>query len=193
MTHLRSSVWQSLTPARAYDTRDNSGKRILHVRYWMEAKAFSNVRGQIGYCGIWCGSCVVGNGTLKELTRRYEDLLRAYGLDHWGPEGFEFDRFTKDLQSIQGVSSCCGCRKGGGRGDCPLRQCALTKGLEGCHVCPDVETCEHKDDLEHMRSGALKAGLFVNTERADPAELIGRWTEDLRAQWPCSILFETDD
>ena len=24
----------------------------------MEAKAFENVEDQIGYCGLWCGSCV---------------------------------------------------------------------------------------------------------------------------------------
>jgi hypothetical protein len=45
-----------------------------------EKKAFENVKSQIGFCGIWCGSCVVGNGTLRELTRKFEEMTRAYGF-----------------------------------------------------------------------------------------------------------------
>ena len=40
-------------------------------------KAFDNIKGLIGYCGIWCGSCVVSNGALRELTQRYEKLLES--------------------------------------------------------------------------------------------------------------------
>ena len=47
------------------------------MRSTLKAKAFENVQGQIGFCGIWCGSCVVGNGTLKELTKRYEEIISA--------------------------------------------------------------------------------------------------------------------
>ena len=39
-----------------------------------------NVKDQIGYCGIWCGSCIVGNGALRELTRKYEDSGRRLPL-----------------------------------------------------------------------------------------------------------------
>lgn len=47
-------------------------------------KAFQNVRRQIGACGIWCGSCIAGNGTLRELTRTYRELTTSYSLDEWG-------------------------------------------------------------------------------------------------------------
>jgi len=60
-------------------------------------ESFEGVRGQIGYCGIWCGSCVVGNGALRELTRRYEELVRAYGLEGWAPGNFDFGEFKKGL------------------------------------------------------------------------------------------------
>ena len=40
--------------------------------------ALENVKNQIGYCGIWCGSCIVGNGTLRELTDKYKDLTETY-------------------------------------------------------------------------------------------------------------------
>lgn len=29
-------------------------------------KHFDSVKDQIGRCGIWCGSCVAGNGVLQE-------------------------------------------------------------------------------------------------------------------------------
>jgi len=44
-------------------------------------EALENVKGQIGACGIWCGSCAVGNGALQELSRRYGELLKGHGLD----------------------------------------------------------------------------------------------------------------
>ncbi len=37
------------------------------------AEAFDRVKAQIGACGIWCGSCAVGNGSLRELSRRFEE------------------------------------------------------------------------------------------------------------------------
>jgi hypothetical protein len=46
----------------------------------VKAGAYENVRAQIGYCGIWCGSCVVGNGALQELARQLESVLTAYAV-----------------------------------------------------------------------------------------------------------------
>jgi hypothetical protein len=46
-----------------------------------DREALENVKGQIGACGIWCGSCAVGNGALQELSRRYGELLKGHGLD----------------------------------------------------------------------------------------------------------------
>ena len=158
----------------------------------METQGFENVKDQAGYCGIWCGSCVVGNGTLKKLTKRYEDLVRAYGLDHWGPEGLDFDRFTEGLRLIKGISLCPGCRKGGGRDNCELRACALRKGKDSCNLCPAAEDCKHQEDLHRMRSGAQQAGLFVNTEEGDGKHMIEQWTAELRARWPSCILFTCD-
>jgi hypothetical protein len=154
------------------------------------ATAFENVKGQIGACGIWCGSCVVGNGTLEALTRRVEALFRAYGLDHWGPDDLDFGQLAAGLASIQRIPACSGCWRGGGRENCELRGCATQRGLEGCAECRDATRCERAEILQHMRSGARQAGLFVQTEVADRQQLVERWTVELRAAWPCSILFE---
>jgi len=47
----------------------------------MQSQSFANMKEQIGYCGLWCGSCIVGNGTLKELTKRYQKLIKGIGID----------------------------------------------------------------------------------------------------------------
>jgi len=38
---------------------------------------------------------------LKELTKRYEHLIRGYGIDKWGAKDFDGKEFIKGLTSIQ--------------------------------------------------------------------------------------------
>ena len=91
-------------------------------------EAFENVKAQIGPCGIWCGSCVVGNGALRELTRRYEELTVAYGLAEWAPRDFSYEEFSKGLASLRDMDPCPGCVRGGGREGCEIRACASNHG-----------------------------------------------------------------
>ena len=158
----------------------------------MDLKAFENVRDQIGYCGIWCGSCAVGNGTLQELPRRFEEIIKGYGLEAWVSKDFDFKEFSKGLVSIQATPICPGCRKGGGATGCEMKACASERGLNDCLECGLPETCENRDKLLRMRTGALDAGLIVKNEIVDPRELIEGWTEDLKNKWPANILFFGD-
>lgn len=156
----------------------------------MKTRAFDNVKDQIGCCGIWCGSCVVGAGVLAELTRRYGELAKSYGLDHWGPQGVDYEQFYEALKSIQEAPPCDGCLKGGGRDDCELRACVTAKGISDCAVCDAKAACGHADLLEHMRSGAIKAGLYVKEDDVPRDELLEEWTAILKSKWPFSLLFE---
>lgn len=155
-------------------------------------KAFENVRDQIGVCGIWCGSCIVGNGVLRELTRRYRDLITVYSLEEWGPRDVEYKELLKGLESIQNAPLCSGCLRGGGRENCEMRLCAESKRITGCYTCREIAMCKHSEALQHMRSGAIKAGLFVTTEDSDRSQLIRNWTAKLSTGWPCSVLFAND-
>ncbi len=155
----------------------------------MKARPFDNVRNQIGYCGIWCGSCVAGNGALRELTRRYEAIVRGYGLEGWASKDFSFEEFMKGLASIQSMPLCEGCLKGDGDPDCRIRACASEKKIDECSECEETSACTNIDKLEKMRTGALDAGLLVKTENVDRKELIRKWTSELKKKWPCSILF----
>ncbi len=154
----------------------------------MGNKPFGNVKNQIGYCGIWCGSCLVGNGILRELTRRYEKLIQGYGLKEWAPKDFDFQEFEKGLSSIQTVSSCPGCLKGGGKPDCEIRACASEKNISECSKCNQPSECKNAEMLKIMRTGAQQAGLLVKTEDVDRHKFIGKWMEEFKSKFPYFIL-----
>jgi len=156
---------------------------------FLRTEAFENVKNQIGFCGIWCGSCVVGNGTLRELTKKYETIIKNYDLEGWAPKDFDFKEFAKGLMSIQTMPLCPGCLKGGGRDNCEMKACASNKSINDCSECDQLEACKNLKILQKMRTGAQNAGLSVKTENADSQELIEKWTAELKSKWPCCILF----
>ena len=155
-------------------------------------KHFDNVKDQIGCCGIWCGSCVAGNGTLQELTKRYDAIIKNYGLEQWAPKDFDFKEFVKGLESLQTMPLCPGCLKGGGRDDCEIRACVKGKNLDDCSECGQPDNCDNQKLLETMQKGAREAGLMVKTENVDRNELLTGWTEQLKKMWPSSIIFQND-
>lgn len=150
---------------------------------------FQNVKSQIGYCGIWCGSCAVGNGALREITKKYEEIIKNYGLKEWVDGDFDFKEVEKGLSTLQSVVSCPGCLKGGGRDNCELKACAVTRHTADCTECSESKECTHTEILNKMRSGALQAGLFVKMEKVDRQRLIEEWADALRSKWPSCILF----
>jgi len=158
----------------------------------MKAKPFENVKDQIGFCGIWCGSCVVGNGILRELTKRYEEIIKNYGLESWAPKDFNFKEFLKGLTSIEAMPLCQGCLKSGGRDNCEMKACASSKKTADCSECDQPDACKNREMLEKMRTGALSAGLMVKTENVDRQKLIKKWTVELKNKWPLLILFLQD-
>ena len=158
----------------------------------MKAKAFDNVKNQVGYCAIWCGSCVVGNGALKELTKEFKHIIESYGVDKWGAEdqGFDGQELVKTLKSIQAIPVCPGCRKGGGATNCRIRACASSKKLVDCTNCEEFMTCENREALQKVRSGALDAGMSVKTDKdaTDQQELIEKWTAELTSRFPHRLI-----
>jgi len=155
----------------------------------MPLEAFESVKGQVGGCGIWCGSCALGNGSLRALIEGLETVLDSHGAEHWTPAEMDYGTFARGLESLKSAASCAGCRKNGGRDDCPLRSCSVERGLEDCADCPDFGSCENDELLQHMRTGAVEAGLFVRGPGQDRTELLDGWTVHLRTSWPSSILF----
>ncbi|HVP39087.1 MAG TPA: DUF3795 domain-containing protein [Candidatus Saccharimonadales bacterium] len=154
--------------------------------------AYRNVRGQLGYCGIWCGSCVVGNRALQELAEGLGRVVGAYGVKKWGPKELDGEQLDRALGALRGVPVCAGCRKGGGRENCGIRACATARGLADCTACRDTAGCPHAELLEHMRSGSKAAGMCVKTGPGPTRPLLAEWEARLKTSWPCCVLFHGD-
>jgi len=146
------------------------------------------VKNQIGYCGLWCGSCIVGNGTLRELTRRYEGLIKGYGINEWGAKDFDSEEFMKGLLSIQNLPICAGCLRGGGNDECKMRPCASKKKISECSECDNPMACRNSEALEKVRTGALAVGMVAKTRKGSQPRLVERWTADIKDKFPFCVV-----
>lgn len=155
----------------------------------MSINAFENVREQIGFCGIWCGSCPAGNGAILELTRRYEEIVKKYNLEKWAPKEFDFKEFMKGLTCIQATSLCPGCRNGGGNPMCKIRICALEKGVFNCSQCNQLVSCSNFEQLER-ENPKIKENL-QKIKNMGQKETIEHWFNELKVKWPHCILLCT--
>lgn len=151
--------------------------------------AFANVRDQIAYCGLWCGSCSVGNGMINELARSLEKSVKDYGIEEWGPKEIDYAGLHKGLASIQAMPPCPGCLKGGGRTNCEIRACATAKHLKECIGCTDAASCKNLKLLQHMRSGALGVGMMVKEKKGDRSEFLRKAEAELKRRPTSRMLF----
>lgn len=155
----------------------------------METIPFENVKNQIGFCGIWCGSCLGGNGAIPELARRFETIAEPSRLEKWVPKDFDLKEFVKGLSSIQKMSLCPGCRKGGGNPSCKIRICALGKGVVDCSQCVPLAECRDFDELEKSHP-KIREGL-MEIKNKGQAALIAKWMGELKNKWPHCVLLCT--
>ena len=77
----------------------------MEALFKLANNAFKNVKNQIGYCGIWCGSCVVGNGVLEKLTQKYDEIINNYDVEAWGPKDFDFQESDGTYGNRGGASA----------------------------------------------------------------------------------------
>jgi len=155
----------------------------------LEAKPFENVKNQIGFCGIWCGSCGAGNGAIHELSRKFEEIVKSYELEKWVPKGFDFREFMKGLTCTQAMPLCPGCQKGGGPSACKVRICALEKGMTDCSTCDQLIECKNFEQLEKNHP-KMKEDLMEIKGKPRP-ELMEKWMAELKNKWPHCILLCT--
>ena len=154
----------------------------------MDPKHFENVKNQIGFYGLWCGSCMVGNGTLKELTKRCEGLIKGYGVDEWGAKDFNSKEFMKGLASIQNLPMCPGCLKSGGNNECKIRPCASKKKISDCNECNEPTACKNLEALQKVRTGALGVGMLIKTGKGGQPQLKEKWTDEIRNKFPYCVI-----
>ncbi|MFX1299747.1 MAG: DUF3795 domain-containing protein [Promethearchaeota archaeon] len=153
----------------------------------MKVTPFENVKDQLGFCGIWCGSCPAGNSEIVELTRIYEEIVKKNKLEKWAPKDFDFNEFTKGLSSIQKMTICSGCHKGGGNPTCAVRICAQKRNILNCSQCDELSVCKNFKELEksHPR---IKEDL-KQIKNVELKKLVEKWTGELKGKFPSCILF----
>ena len=102
----------------------------------------------IAYCGLNCETCEARLATVNN-----DDALRQ--------------RVAKEWSELNGVEitaemiNCLGCRIDGVKTPycesfCPIRQCAMGKGLETCGGCGEMERCEKLGAITGNNADALK-------------------------------------
>ena len=132
----------------------------------MQEEAFNTVKDQAGPCGITCGTCVLGNGTIAETAAKTKSYIAGYGIKEWAPlvpGGAEIDwtETEKTLEWMTKYAGCQGCEKGGGPPDCTIRSCANEKGIQLCSRCSELDGCKKFDWLGDYAT-ALKQTLKEN-------------------------------
>lgn len=103
------------------------------------------------YCGL-CDDCQLGNPDFLQTVSHlgeYVKRLRANVWLHCFPngEGFSFPEFNKGLDWFLSHTECPGCQGGRGLEGCPVRTCAMARGLEHCYLCADLQPCDKFDFL----------------------------------------------
>ena len=102
----------------------------------------------IACCGLDCETCEARLATVNN-----DDALRAKVAKLWS-----------DLNGVEitpEMINCVGCRINGVRTPyceslCPIRQCALGRGVETCGDCSEMESCEKLGAITEHNSDALK-------------------------------------
>ena len=155
-------------------TRKGSG---VHSK--VELPAFGNVRDQLAYCGLWCGSCSVGNGLVNELARRCAESITDYGVHEWGTKEVDYEGLLKGLATLSKMDPCRGCIEGGGRTDCEIRACATGKGIAECSDCGLGKGCPNIRLIGAMRSGAKGVGMKVKATAGDREAVLRKWISEM--------------
>ncbi|MCW4051547.1 MAG: DUF3795 domain-containing protein [Candidatus Bathyarchaeota archaeon] len=112
----------------------------------MKEEDLKNICGQLGPCGIACGTCILGNGTVSETAINTKDYINECGVKDWSPmvpggSELNWEATEKTLNWLGKYAFCAGCGNGGGPPDCAISLCATGKGIQLCSQCDELDEC----------------------------------------------------
>jgi hypothetical protein len=124
---------------------------------------YAIVKDMVTPCGIKCGECLMGNGSLRETAIDLSKYLKMYDVASWasaipGGSDIDFKQLDQNLQWVQRSLKCPGCINGGGSPECPVRICSKEKGHTSCSQCVELMSC-HKFDWLGKKGEVLKNEL----------------------------------
>jgi hypothetical protein len=125
-----------------------------------------NVKDQVGPCGITCGTCFLGNGSVAKSAKTTFDYINMIGIKEWAPmvlggSDLDWEDTEKALNWMTNYAFCEGCEKGGGPPNCAIRICAKSKEFELCNECDELGNCTKFDWLGEG-AASLKQNLKEN-------------------------------
>lgn len=134
------------------------------------------------YCGLYCGDCAFGRGTIPDLARDLRKELREARFDKVA-EVIPFKEFQGYPQCYEVLGAmvklrCKGCRDGSRSRFCEVAQCAQKKELEGCWECDDFSECGKLKFLEHVHG----EGHLKNLRKIKKVG-VGEWAEKGPRHW----------
>ena len=102
----------------------------------------------IAYCGLDCEACEARLATVNG-----DEALREKVAKEWSA--------LTGVEITPGMIHCVGCRVDGVKTPycdalCPIRQCALGRGVETCGACGDMDGCEKVGAILRNNPDALK-------------------------------------
>ena len=119
----------------------------------------------VSYCGLYCELCSARNDT-PERARALITTLKQSEMDTWAPGTPDFDEFWRMLNSLAHLPDDKCCRSGKcGAPNCAIRNCATSREIEVCPLCPDypcekIETLAASEPLLiHDGERIVKVGL----------------------------------
>jgi hypothetical protein len=103
----------------------------------------------LAYCGLICQTCQIYLAT-REPDKEIQYKMRADIAQ-------EIEKYYGEEIKPEDVCDCDGCKTEGGRlfsnSNCPMRTCAVEKGIESCAHCDDY-VCEALEKLFTTDPGA---------------------------------------
>jgi len=124
------------------------------------------------YCGLYCGDCSFGQGTIPDLARDLRKELRDTRFSELA-DVIPFPEFKNYQQCYDVLGAmvklrCKGCRGGSRSKFCNIAKCAIKKEYAGCWECEDFSSCEKLEFLVPVHGDAhLKNLRAIKTSGVD--------------------------
>ena len=110
----------------------------------------------IAYCGLNCETCEARMATMNN-----DDSLREKVAKLWSQ--------LNGVEITPEMINCVGCRIDGVKTPyceslCPIRLCAIGRGMETCGSCGEMESCEELGAITGNNPDALKRLILLSDE-----------------------------
>jgi hypothetical protein len=141
--------------------------KYFKVKYITTMKeALNTTENRAGPCGIVCGACPLGSGTVAKTAGQTRKHIVDCQIPMWSPfvpggEVIDWTAMDRGLEWMEKYACCAGCENGGGPPDCTIRICAREKGYELCSSCDELDSCTKFEWLKEHGS-ELKQRLKEN-------------------------------